>query len=248
MRRKHAESHHDETASVFPGAANKWKDNDPPRRESPARHRLMSLIVKISFRRFPRFLLLLDEVAEVFEFDGEVDVVDHDFVGDMEDHGGEVEDAADAGVDEGVGDFLGGGGGDGDDGHADVFLANNFIDAVHRMNRNGGCFVAFAGVVVEGGDDFKAFLFEAFVGEEGKAEVADADEDDGLEAGGAEEVGDHRAELLDVVSEAAGAELAEVGEVFAELGGFDAGGLGEGFAGHGANVVGLEALEAAQIN
>src|SRR5688572_5555134 len=114
------------------------------------------------------------------------------------------------------------------------------------MQRDGAslCFVA-RGIHIKGRDDFESFLLETFVGKEGEAKVADANEDDGLEAVGAEEVEDHFAELLDVVSEPARAELAEVSEILAKLSGFHASGFGERFAGDGADVILLKPLQAA---
>ena len=53
----------------------------------------------------------------------EVDGVEGDVGGDGDADGGEVEDSADAGGDELVDDFLGGVGGDGDDGQADLVLS-----------------------------------------------------------------------------------------------------------------------------
>ncbi len=189
-----------------------------------------------------------DEVAEVFEFDGEVDAVDDDVFGDVEDGGGEVEDGLDAGFDEGVGDFLGAGGGDGEDGHLDLVLLDEAVHGGEGEDGDGEVAAAGFGGDVEGGDDFETFFAEAAVAEEGGAEVPDADEDDGLETVVAEDFADGGGEAIDVVAEAAGAELAEVGEVFAELGGFDTGGLGERFGGDGVDVVHLEALEAALVD
>ena len=62
------------------------------------------------------------------------------------------------------------------------------------------------------------------------AEVANADENDGLQAVGTEQIDDHHGQLLDIVAQAARAELAEVSQVLAQLGGFDAGGLGQRLA------------------
>src|SRR5436190_10606870 len=179
-----------------------------------------------------RLILLLDEVAEVFEFDGEVDVVDHDIVWNVQDDGGEIENASDTGIDQFVGDFLGFGGGDGDDRRFDAPFLEDFGKAIHGIDGSGDrLFAPASRFHVKGADNFETFLFETFIGKERETEIADADEDDGLKAGGAEQVGDHFAELLDIVTETAGAELAEVGQVFAELGGFDAGGFGESLAG-----------------
>src|SRR5688572_25163963 len=56
-----------------------------------------------------------DLKGELFELDGEVDGVQGDVWGNGDRNGGEVEQAADAGVDETVGDLLGLFGGDGQD-------------------------------------------------------------------------------------------------------------------------------------
>ena len=53
--------------------------------------------------------------------------------------------------------------------------------------------------------------------------------------------------MLDIVSQAAGAELTEVSQVFAELSWLHAGSGGQGVAGNGADGVGFEAVEATQV-
>ncbi len=166
----------------------------------------------------------------------------------MEDERGEVEDAADAGREELVGDLLGDGGGDGENGHADAVFPDEIGQPLAGQDGDRGARAEATRVGIEGGDDLEAFLGKAVVGEEGGAEVAGADEDDGLERLIAEHVGDHATQRLDVVAEAAGAELSEVGEVLAELGGFDAGGAGQGLAGDGLDGVVPQALEAAEVD
>lgn len=193
--------------------------------------------------------MFLNEVAEAFELDGEVDVVNDDLFGDLEDGGREVEDGLNALGDEAVGDLLGDGPGDGEDGDFDVFFANEGSDFVHSEDLDSEVAGAFAGWLgVKGGDDFEAFASEAAVSEEGAAEVTGADEDDGLEACGAEDVGEFFGEGGDGIAEAAGSEVADVGEVLAELGGFDAGGAGERDGGDGIDAVGAEALEGAVVD
>lgn len=194
-------------------------------------------------------LVFLNEVAEAFELDGEVDVVNDDLFGDLEDGGREVEDGLNALGDEAVGDLLGDGPGDGEDGDFDVFFANEGSDFVHSEDLDSEVAGAFAGWLgIKGGDDFEAFASEAAVSEEGAAEVTCADEDDGLEACGAEDVGEFFGEGGDGIAEAAGSEVADVGEVLAELGGFDAGGAGERDGGDGIDAVGVEALEGAVVD
>src|SRR6266700_6370239 len=61
---------------------------------------------------------VLDEVAEVLQFDGEVDVIDHDLLGHLQNDRREVEDTGDAAADQPVGHLLRCRGGHGDNGHA----------------------------------------------------------------------------------------------------------------------------------
>ena len=64
--------------------------------------------------------LLLDEVTQVLEFDGEVDVVDHHLLRNRENDRRKVQDARDAGADQVICHFLRGGGRHGEDGHLDT--------------------------------------------------------------------------------------------------------------------------------
>src|ERR1043166_5201128 len=61
--------------------------------------------------------LFLDEVAQIFKFNGEVNIVDHYFLRHVQHDGREVQDAHDAAVHQHIGHFLRGGGGHGEDGH-----------------------------------------------------------------------------------------------------------------------------------
>ena len=56
---------------------------------------------------------VLDKEAEVFEFNGEIYVVDDDFLGDLKYEWSKVEDAINAGINQVICDFLRGGGGHG---------------------------------------------------------------------------------------------------------------------------------------
>ena len=104
------------------------------------------------------------------------------------------------------------------------------------------------GLEIERRDDFKAFLFKPAIRKQRATEIADADEHDGLETGRAEQVGDHRCELIHIVTQTARAELPEVGEVFPKLRGLHTCGGGERFAGDGIDAVLFQALQAAQID
>ncbi len=192
--------------------------------------------------------LRLDEVRQVFEFDGEIDIIHGDGVGHVQDDWREIKDSGDAGFEEAVGGFLGGGGGNGEDGQLDASAADERGELVHLKDRLVKILAALAtDIFIEAGDDFKTLLGESGIAHERAAQAADADNDDGLEAVGAEGVAESDGEQFDIVAKSAGAEVAEVGKVFAELGGGDAGDLGERFAGDGADAVVVEALEAAEI-
>ena len=69
---------------------------------------------------------------------------------------------------------------------------DEFFEFVHAEDGLGNFFVAAAmRVDVEGGDDFEALLFKAAIGKQGQTQIADAHQDDGLQALGAEFIGDH---------------------------------------------------------
>src|SRR5207237_2822400 len=110
-------------------------------------------------------------------------------------------------------------------------------------------FAALAVAVnVEGGHDFETFRLETTIREQGHAEMACADEDDWLQAGRAEQIGNHFGQLLYIVPQSPGAELAEVGQVFTQLGGFDPGRFSQGLTGDRADGIALQTLQAAQID
>ena len=97
-------------------------------------------------------------------------------------------------------------------------------------------------------DDFKTFRTEALIRQQRCAEVAHAHEHDRLQARGAEHLGDHFRELLDLVAQPARAERAEVSEVLAQLRGLHARRARERLAGNRRQPVLLQAEQAAQIN
>ena len=193
--------------------------------------------------------LTLNEVAQVFQFDGEVDIVDHHLFRHRENDGRKIQNARNPGINQIVGDGLGSGGGHGENRHLDRMFADERGHFIHAENGLLDFLVTLAaGFGIKGGENFKTFFFKPAIGDERKTQVADADEDDRLQTGGAEFVGNFSGQFVDIVAEAARAECAEVGEIFAELSGLDAGGLGERLAGNRADAVLAQAGEAAQIN
>ena len=109
--------------------------------------------------------------------------------------------------------------------------------------------IPFASAIqIKGGNDFKSFLFEPAIRQQRETEIADANEDDRLQTGCAQFVGNHLGQFRDVISEPARAEMAEIGEVLAQLRRLHAGNLRERLARHGLNIVILQTRKAAQIN
>src|SRR5213079_2982256 len=84
--------------------------------------------------RFP-VRSVVNKVAEVFQFDGEIDVVDHHFLGHLQDERGEIQDAGDARFDELVGDFLGDDRRYAQDCHADAAFADKPGQVFHALDR-----------------------------------------------------------------------------------------------------------------
>src|ERR1041384_617687 len=78
--------------------------------------------------------------------------------------------------------------------------------------------------------------------------MADADEDDGLQALAAEHFGDLVPQLRDVVAQPPRAEVTKASEVLAELSGFHAGSVRERLARHSLHAVFTELIEAAQVH
>src|SRR6266498_4965966 len=124
----------------------------------------------------------LDKIAQILQFNGEVDVVDHDLLGHLQHDGREVQDSGNATADQLVGHLLGGGSGHGDNGHAHAAFPHDVFQLFDRINRLLDLLVASAiHVDVEGGDDLESFLLEPAVGQESQAEVADSDQDHRLQ-------------------------------------------------------------------
>lgn len=192
---------------------------------------------------------LPDEVTEVFQFHGEVHVIDHHGIRDFKHDGGEVEDGLDPGGGEFVDDLLGSAGGDGEDGHFDALGGNQTFHVGHRVDGHGGLDAAGAlRVLIEGGSDFETFLVESAVMQQGGPEIPDADEDDWLQPGGAEHLIDLAGKHFHIVAEPAGAEISKIREVLAELRGFDPGSPGKGFGGDRLDAIFPQPLQAALID
>ena len=66
----------------------------------------------------------MDEIAQVFQFDGEIDVVHHDVFGDGQDDRGKIQNADDAALDEAISHLLSHGRRNGQDRHFDMVLRN----------------------------------------------------------------------------------------------------------------------------
>jgi hypothetical protein len=106
--------------------------------------------------------------------------------------------------------------------------AHDLREVLERLDRDAADLRADARRVgVDESGDADAAGREAAVGGQGRAEVADADDDDVPVLGLAQLAGDLVAQVLDVVAHAPRAIGAEVGQVLAELGRVDARRRGE---------------------
>jgi len=182
--------------------------------------------------------LLLNEIAQVFQLDSEVDVVDHHVFGDMKNDGREIEYAHDAGLYQIVRDFLGNRRRHGHDRHLDMMGLDEIWKLLHAEDRQVNVLVAPPfGLDVERRNDLESLLFKSAIRKERQTEIADTDENHRLEARRAELVGNHLRQRGYLITETARAELAEVSEILSELGGFDARDFREGFARNSLNIV-----------
>jgi hypothetical protein len=191
---------------------------------------------------------LLNEITEILKLDGEVDIADDNVFRDVQDDGREIKNSGDAASDQLIGNFLSRGGGDRQNCHLDTARGHDFGHFINGVKRLADILVAFTKIDVEPGDNLEAFLLEALVRKQGQAHVTDSDQDDWLKAICPEEISNHLAELLDIITETARSELTEISEVFPQLRGFDARRSSEGIARDRANPVLLQPLKAAQID
>ena len=132
------------------------------------------------------------------------------------------------GLDELVGEPLGGVGGHREHAHDDVLVLDHLaqlVDVAHDLAAD--LRADLGGVDVEDRDHAKAVVGEDVRGGDRLAEVAGADQRDVVLAGGAQDLADLRDERLDVVADAALAELAEARQVAADLGRVDVRVVGE---------------------
>jgi hypothetical protein len=102
-------------------------------------------------------------------------------------------------------------------------------------------------ILVERRDDLESFGTETLILYKGAPEVAHADQHDRLQPVGAEMGGDHPGQLVDVVAQSAGPELPQIGKVLAQLCRLHAGGARKRLAADGGDMVGLQPLEAAEV-
>jgi len=131
---------------------------------------------------------------------------------------GHVQDSGNAGLNEFVGDLLGGVGGHGEDRHSDVAAAELF-QFRERLDLEVCDFAAdLPWGFVENGGDLEAVHFEAFEEDQCASEFAGTYEGD---AGGvldAEDISNSLYERIDFVADAWRSECSEIGQVFTDLG------------------------------
>ena len=136
----------------------------------------------------------------------------------------------------------------GDNPHANFARADEALKPVKSQDRLTVRLSAFAfHIDIKAGNDLEAFFFKALVGEQRRAEMADADKDDWLKLFAPQNLGNPVAQLPDIVPKAARAEMTEAGQVLAQLGGFDTRRQRERLARRGLHAVFRESIQTAQI-
>ncbi len=191
---------------------------------------------------------VLNEVAEVFEFDGEVNIVNHHFFRDEQHIWREVEDSHYPALNEGIGNFLSNGSRDRKNRHFDFSVTNKLREVLHSENRLADLLFPFAvRFDIKTGDDLEPFFFESTIREEGKTQVPDADEEYRLQARGAEFIGNLFGKLDDTIAETAGAELSEISKILAKLSRLHPRDLGQSLTGYGVDIVILKPSQAPEV-
>ncbi len=129
-----------------------------------------------------------------------------------------------------------------------MLRADEVFELVELQNRLIVRLAAFAfHIDIEAGDDLEALFFKALVGEQCRAEMADADDHDRLKLFAPQNLGNPLAQLQDVVPETACAEMTKAGQILAQLGRFDARRQRECLARCGLHAVFRESIQTAQI-
>src|SRR5438045_9409914 len=155
--------------------------------------------------------LLLDKIAEVFQFDREVHIVDHDFLRYFQDQRRKVQNTGDAATDQLISYFLRHGRRHGDNCHLNFVLFDEARQLFHAQDRLCNLLLSPAlRLDIERGDDFEPFLFEAAIREQCQTKMADTNEDHWLQPGGPELVGNPPRELTYIIPQTACAELAKI--------------------------------------
>jgi len=193
-------------------------------------------------------MLLLNEIAQVLELDSEVDIVNHDVFGHVQNYGREIENAHHPGLDQSVRDFLSFRRRHSYDCHFDMVGLDKIGKFLHAKDWEVNFFVAPPfGLDIERSDDFKTFLFKSAIRKERQTEITDADKNHRLQTVGAELIRNHLGQRGDVVAQAARAELAEVSKILSELSGLNARDFRERFARNSLNIVILQSSKATQV-
>src|SRR3954471_24876389 len=163
--------------------------------------------------------LLPQEERQLLQIDPQIDILQKHPWPPLHPHGGEVENAADAGVGQGVIVLLRRLGGDGEDPNLRSRLGNH----LGQLLTGAYCEAAnlppdHLGIVVDPGDDVEGSIVEAEVAGEGAAEISHADDHQRVPAIEAEERIQVLGEEVHLVADTADAELAELREVLPDLG------------------------------
>ena len=159
------------------------------------------------------------EVERVEEVDGRARRVDRDLRRHLQERLRVVEDDLDAGLDQPVGELLGGDGGHREHADDDVLLLHDRLDVVGVADLDAvDVLPHLAAIGVEDRHHAEAVVGEDVRRGDRAAEVAGAEQRDVVLPAGAQDLADLRDQRVDVVADAALAELAEARQVAPDLG------------------------------
>lgn len=159
--------------------------------------------------------------CELFQMDGEVNGGDRCVRVYLEQHGGEVEDAANAGFDHDLGYLLPDRRRHREQAQSDALRSDHVGKFMNGSNRNLGCTrggsTDLGGVVIESGDDLKASLGESPIGQQGPTEVTDTHKHNVRLLVDAEDRPDLFNQFRDAIAHARSTKLPEIAEVLSDL-------------------------------
>jgi len=151
----------------------------------------------------------------LFKLDGQIDIHHIDLRGDVQANRCKVQDSANAGGGKLRGHFLGMTGRHGENRHVNGFFAKNVGNIVHGANlfpgQRGNRLADLQWIAIHYGDDLEAFADETAVGGQGRALIADSDQQNVPGTVRAENMPDPLDHVGDGITDPGLTELAEIG-------------------------------------